>query len=57
MIFLEELLSENDFEAVLVTFCCYEHGARASEVVDKIATGQKSIANAANAPRVLVFVE
>ena len=23
--FFEELLSENDFEAVLVNFCCYEY--------------------------------
>ena len=23
--FYEELLSENDFEAVLVNFCCYEY--------------------------------
>ena len=34
--FCEELLSENDFEAVLVNFCCY--GANASEVVQKIRT-------------------
>ena len=34
--FLEELLSENDFEAVLVNFCCYEYGANASEAVEKI---------------------
>ena len=31
----EELLSENDFEAVLVNFCCYDeyitHSANASE--------------------------
>ena len=39
--FCEELLSENDFEAVLVTFCCYDHGAKASEAVQKIATDQK----------------
>ena len=31
--FCEELLSENDFEAVLVNFCCYEYGANASEAV------------------------
>ena len=37
----EELLSENDFEAVLATFCCYDHGAKASEAVQKIATDQK----------------
>ena len=31
--FFEELLSENDFEAVLINFCCYEYGANASEAV------------------------
>ena len=35
------MLSENDFEAVLVTFCCYDHGTNASEVVQKIAAVQK----------------
>ena len=44
-IFFEELLSENDFEAVLVTFCCYYHGAKASEAVQKIATYQKQYCN------------
>ena len=34
----EELLSENDFEAVLVNFCCYDYGANASEAVQKIST-------------------
>ena len=29
--FYEELLSENDFEVVLATFCCYDHGAKVSE--------------------------
>ena len=33
----EELLSENDFEVVLATFCCYEYG----EALQKIATDQK----------------
>ena len=37
----EELLTENDFEAVLVTFCCYDFGAKASEAVQKIAADQK----------------
>ena len=37
----EELLCENDSEAVLATFCCYDHGAKASEAVQKIATDQK----------------
>ena len=39
--FCEELLCENDFEAVLATFCCYDYGASASEAVPKIATDQK----------------
>ena len=39
--FCEELLSENDFEDVLATFCCYDHGVKASEAVQKIATNQK----------------
>ena len=39
--FCEELLSENDFEAVLATFFCYEYGANASEAVQKIAANQK----------------
>ena len=39
--FCEELLSENDFEAVLATFYCSDHGAKASEAVQKIATDQK----------------
>ena len=34
--FYEELLSKNDFEAVLVNFCCYKYGASASEAVQKI---------------------
>ena len=43
--FCEEFLSENDLEAVLVTFCYYEHGAKASEAVQKIATDQKVYRN------------
>ena len=39
--FCKELLNENDFEAVLATFCCYDQGANASEAVQKIATDQK----------------
>ena len=39
--FCEELLSENDFEAVLATFCCYHYGANTSEAVQKITTDQK----------------
>ena len=33
--------NENDFETVLATFCCYDHGFKASEAVQKIATDQK----------------
>ena len=36
--FCEELLSENDFEAVLVNFYCYEYGANASEAVQNISS-------------------
>ena len=36
--FCEELVSENDFEAVLINFCCFEYGVNASEAVDKIST-------------------
>ena len=39
--FCEELLSENDFDVLLATFCCYEHGANASEAVQRIVTNQK----------------
>ena len=39
--FLEELLRVNEFEAVLATFCCYDHGAKASEAVQKIAADKK----------------
>ena len=35
--FFEELLTQNDFEAVLVNLCCYEYGASASETVQKIS--------------------
>ena len=38
--FCKELLSENDFDAVLVNFCCYKYGANASEAVEKISTRQ-----------------
>ena len=35
--FCEELLSENAFEAVLATFCCYDYGTNACGAVQKIA--------------------
>ena len=37
----EELCGENNFEAVLATFCCYDHGVKLSEAVQKIVTDQK----------------
>ena len=39
--FCEELLSEMDFEAVLADFCCYDHGAKVSKAVQKIAADKK----------------
>ena len=36
--FCDEQLSENDFEVILVNFCCYDYGANASEAVQKIST-------------------
>ena len=39
--FCQELLSKNEFEAILATFCCYEHSAKASEAVQKVTTDQK----------------
>ena len=39
--FCEELLRENDFKAVLATFCCYDLGFKASEAIQKITTDQK----------------
>ena len=35
------MLGENNFEAVLTTFYCYDYSANASEAVQKIATDQK----------------
>ena len=35
--FCEELLSENDFQAVLAIFFCYDYGANSSEKAQKIA--------------------
>ena len=36
--FCEKLLSENNFEIVLVNFCCYDCGTNASEAVQKTST-------------------
>ena len=38
---LEGIAQWKRFEAVLATFCCYDHGAKASKAVQKIATDQK----------------
>ena len=40
--FCDELLSENDFEVILVNFCCYDYGANASEAVQKMHMGHWS---------------
>ena len=32
-----ELLSENDFEAVLINYCCDDYGANASDAVRRIS--------------------
>ena len=37
----EEMLSENDFEAVLANFYYYDYDANASEAVQKISADQK----------------
>ena len=38
--FVSNCLEENDFETVLVNFCCYEYGANASEAVQKKSLAQ-----------------
>ena len=35
------LAGENDIEAVLATFCCYDNGAKGFEAVQKIARDKK----------------
>ena len=49
--FCQELLNENNFEAILTTFCQYDYGKNASEAVHNTATDQKDYPNA---PRVLL---
>ena len=44
--FCEKLLTENYFETVLATFCCYDLGDMVSKAVQKIATDQKELASA-----------
>ena len=41
MVALWEILCENDFEAVLASFCWHDYGATATEAVQRIATDQK----------------
>ena len=36
--FSEHFLSEQDFEATLANFCCYDYGSNSSEAFEKIAT-------------------
>ena len=40
MVFSVEI-ETNDFDTILLTFCCYGHDANASEAVEKIITDQK----------------
>ena len=35
------ILSEDKFDTVLATFCCYDYGANSSETVEKITTDEK----------------
>ena len=46
--FSQELLSENDFETALATFCWYgyDYCVKAFEAVEKIATDQQCYHNA-----------
>ena len=53
--FCEELLSENNFEAVLVNFCCYEYGANASEAVQKQRLAQGHCGNYDNSLKQLIL--
>ena len=39
--FCEEFHSENESEALLATFYCYDHGGKASEAVQEITIDQK----------------
>ena len=53
--FCEVFLSENDFEAVLVNFCCYEYGANASEAVQKQRLAQGHCGNYDNSLKQLIL--
>ena len=41
MLSVRIFLSGDDFEVVLVIFCCYNYVANASEAVEKITTDEK----------------
>ena len=49
-----ELLSENDFEAVLANFCCHDYGGNISERVQKIST--RTLKLYANSLKQLIFL-
>ena len=39
--FSDVFLSEKEFEDVLASPCCYDHGVKVSEAAEKIAADQK----------------
>ena len=41
VVFNEDFLCGDDFEAVLAIFCCYDYGPNASEAVSRNATDEK----------------
>ena len=53
--FCEELLSENDFEAVSVTFCCYDNSGNISEAVQKIPIDQQDYHKCSSCVTVLIY--
>ena len=40
VVIYKELVSENNFEAILSTFCCYDYDVNASEAVQKVTIDQ-----------------
>ena len=34
----ENFFNEDNFDTVLVTFCCYDYDTKSSEAIEKIAT-------------------
>ena len=43
VVFSEEFLSENQFEGVLVIFCCSDYGVNVSKTVERIDTSNRFI--------------